>query len=184
MVGHGGSRAGSYLADPTSPIPSHCASIVTTSTLRVKIIRVVFASVHYGRWHRTASTSNPSNGHNIKTSKVFMSIGLSNGNCTRCSVEKIQCKFTAWHDSEAEFLYCCPDCPDHLNSIDWATLASVKKCSFNLELCFTCHLVNSHSQLLTMACIVRARIVKLIHKPSESEGISVESDCIQYNNCT
>ena len=35
MVGHGGS-AGSYLADPTSPIPSHCASIVTTSTLRVK----------------------------------------------------------------------------------------------------------------------------------------------------
>ena len=33
MVGHGGSSAGSYLADPTSPIPSHCASI---STLRVK----------------------------------------------------------------------------------------------------------------------------------------------------
>ena len=28
MVGHGGSSAGSYLADPTSPIPSHCA--VTT----------------------------------------------------------------------------------------------------------------------------------------------------------
>ena len=35
MVGHGESSAGSYLADPTSPIPSHCASIVTTSTLRV-----------------------------------------------------------------------------------------------------------------------------------------------------
>ena len=35
MVGHGGSSAGSYLTDPTSPIPSHCASIVTTSTLRV-----------------------------------------------------------------------------------------------------------------------------------------------------
>ena len=35
MVGHGGSSAGSYLADPTSPIPSHCASIVATSTLRV-----------------------------------------------------------------------------------------------------------------------------------------------------
>ena len=34
MVGHGGSSAGSYLADPTSPIPSHCASIVATSTLR------------------------------------------------------------------------------------------------------------------------------------------------------
>ena len=25
MLGHGGSSAGSYLADPTSPIPSHCA---------------------------------------------------------------------------------------------------------------------------------------------------------------
>ena len=35
MVGHGGSSAGSYLVDPTSPIPSHCASIVATSTLRV-----------------------------------------------------------------------------------------------------------------------------------------------------
>ena len=37
MVGHGGSSAGSYLADPTSPIPSHCASIVVTSTLRVNV---------------------------------------------------------------------------------------------------------------------------------------------------
>ena len=35
MVGHGGSSAGSYLADPASPIPSHCASIFVTSTLRV-----------------------------------------------------------------------------------------------------------------------------------------------------
>ena len=35
MVGHGGSSAGSSLANPTSPIPSHCASIVVTSTLRV-----------------------------------------------------------------------------------------------------------------------------------------------------
>ena len=34
MVGHGGSSSGSYLADPTAPIPSHCASIVVTSTLR------------------------------------------------------------------------------------------------------------------------------------------------------
>ena len=36
MVGHGGSSAGSYLVDPTSPIPSHCASIVAISTVRVK----------------------------------------------------------------------------------------------------------------------------------------------------
>ena len=38
MVRHGGSSAGSYLADPTSPIPSHCASIVVTSTLSAIII--------------------------------------------------------------------------------------------------------------------------------------------------
>ena len=37
MVGHGGSSAGSYLTDSTSPIPSHCASIVMTSTLRVNV---------------------------------------------------------------------------------------------------------------------------------------------------
>ena len=36
MVGHRGSSAGSYLADRTSPFPSHCASIVVTSTVRVK----------------------------------------------------------------------------------------------------------------------------------------------------
>ena len=34
-VGHGGSSAGLYLADPTSPIPSHRASVVVTSTVRV-----------------------------------------------------------------------------------------------------------------------------------------------------
>ena len=43
MLGHGGSSAGSYLTNPTSPIPSHCAVIilfqsvsVVTSTVRVK----------------------------------------------------------------------------------------------------------------------------------------------------
>ena len=28
MVGHGGCNAGSYLADLTSPIPSHCAVMI------------------------------------------------------------------------------------------------------------------------------------------------------------
>ena len=37
MVGHGESNAGTYLADPTSPIPSHCASVVMTSTVRVNV---------------------------------------------------------------------------------------------------------------------------------------------------
>ena len=51
MVGHGGSSAGSYLADPTSPIPSHCASIITTSTLRVNSSHVcnhLFRSIDLG----------------------------------------------------------------------------------------------------------------------------------------
>ena len=39
MVEHGGSSAGSYLTDPTSPIPSHCASIVATSTVSVTNVR-------------------------------------------------------------------------------------------------------------------------------------------------
>ena len=39
MVGRGGSSAGSYLADTTSPIPSHCASIVVTSTVRVNLVQ-------------------------------------------------------------------------------------------------------------------------------------------------
>ena len=41
MVGHGESNAGSYLVDPTYPIPSHCASIVATSTLRVNPVLIV-----------------------------------------------------------------------------------------------------------------------------------------------
>ena len=41
LVGHGGSSASSYLTDPTSPIPSHCASIVATSTVRVNAVSPV-----------------------------------------------------------------------------------------------------------------------------------------------
>ena len=35
MVGHGGSSASSYLADPTSPIPSHCAVIILFKSVAV-----------------------------------------------------------------------------------------------------------------------------------------------------
>ena len=47
MVGHGGSSDGSYLADPTSPIPSHCTSIVATSTVRVN-----FGTLICSQWER------------------------------------------------------------------------------------------------------------------------------------
>ena len=55
MVGHGGSSAGSHLAIPTSPIPSHCASIVATSTVRVKTILLDVESVHKKREHRESA---------------------------------------------------------------------------------------------------------------------------------
>ena len=45
MVGHGGSSAGSYLTDPTSPIPSHCASLVVASTVRVNSLWLVPCAV-------------------------------------------------------------------------------------------------------------------------------------------
>ena len=35
MLGHGGSSAGLYLADPTSPIPSHCAVITLFQSVSV-----------------------------------------------------------------------------------------------------------------------------------------------------
>ena len=44
MVGHGGSSS-LYLADPTSPIPSHCASIVVTNTLRVNTTELTHTSI-------------------------------------------------------------------------------------------------------------------------------------------
>ena len=35
MLGHGGSSAGVYLADPTSPIPLHCAVIILFQSVTV-----------------------------------------------------------------------------------------------------------------------------------------------------
>ena len=61
MVGHGGSSAGSYLADPTSPIPCHCSSIVVTSILlfcchqqncdRVSLHPLDTSSSHFGQFY-------------------------------------------------------------------------------------------------------------------------------------
>ena len=57
MVGHGGSSAGSYLANPTSTIPSHCvviilcpsASAVVASTLGVNNYLYHLATYYYTR---------------------------------------------------------------------------------------------------------------------------------------
>ena len=72
MVGNGGSSAGSYLANPTSPIPSHCAvsilfqrcpstSIVVTSTLRANSPAAVAAgtAVGYSTVHSLGRLEDP-----------------------------------------------------------------------------------------------------------------------------
>ena len=45
MVGHGGSSAGSHIADPTYPIPSHCAVIVLFKCFPVNLIVVTTSTV-------------------------------------------------------------------------------------------------------------------------------------------
>ena len=64
MVGHEGSSAGSYLADPTSPIPSHSASIVATSTLRVKRVAAV-PSRHTIKRHIYCGAESAATGNNF-----------------------------------------------------------------------------------------------------------------------
>ena len=57
MVGHGGSSAGLYLANPTSPIPSHCASTVATSTVRVTKLPLTKPCLVTDGWVVTAGIS-------------------------------------------------------------------------------------------------------------------------------
>ena len=78
MVGHGGSSAGSYLPDPTSPIPSHCTSIVATSTLRVNRVNVLYFRIKYDLdWRTWHFKFNPTRvqTHNLQIMTVhFMSL--------------------------------------------------------------------------------------------------------------
>ena len=75
MVGHGGSSAGSYLADPTSPIPSHCASIVATSTLRVNHLLISVPKQHHTNQYNSfigLISLDTNNGHSILTLTVLV----------------------------------------------------------------------------------------------------------------
>ena len=60
--------AGSYLADPTSPIPSHCASIVATSTLRVNMAYHKIGSIVMVQYASKPDSSAPLYGSSCKTS--------------------------------------------------------------------------------------------------------------------
>ena len=53
MVGHGGSSAGSYLDDPTSPIPSHCAVIILFKQCPGALI-IVTRTVRIYRFHSSS----------------------------------------------------------------------------------------------------------------------------------
>ena len=91
MVRYGGSSAGSYLADPTSPIPSHCAvtilfkkcssaSIVVPSTVRVNIRHSL---LHYIILH-TSCQGNTREiiCHNIKMYEQYYHSSCSRLHCT------------------------------------------------------------------------------------------------------
>ena len=88
MVGNGGSSAGSYLTDPTSSIPSHCASIVATSTLRINIFSMTYTLYLHDEWNikevkliRKALKTSDSNEHFQRNSHIvcMMDDGESQG---------------------------------------------------------------------------------------------------------
>ena len=47
MLGHGGSSAGSYLADPTSPIPSHCAVIILFQSVALSNMVFLMSCIYH-----------------------------------------------------------------------------------------------------------------------------------------
>ena len=47
MVGHGRSSAGSYLADPTSPIPSHCVYVFSPATFVCDMAQLAFDTLAF-----------------------------------------------------------------------------------------------------------------------------------------
>ena len=49
MTGHGGSSVGSYLVDPTSPIPSHCAGISTLCCPLLSVCVLLAAVIEHVR---------------------------------------------------------------------------------------------------------------------------------------
>ena len=98
MVGHGGSSAGSYLADPTSPIPSHCASIVVTSTLSVKYRQYI--CLFPAPWTCVDTFTE----HNDKytTSGFVQDHTTSLQLCREKCLEKLNCYGFDWHALEQE----------------------------------------------------------------------------------
>ena len=94
MVRHGGSSAGSYLADPTSPIPSHCASIVMTSTLRVN--RIIYSPTQHrrlppaGQTMLTHTHNNVSISRNMKLYSMRVDKHYVPGMLPVCSVELLK----------------------------------------------------------------------------------------------
>ena len=100
MVGHGGSSAGSYLADPTSPIPSHC----------VVIILFKCVAVHQSSWLAL---------------KVLM-IDDWNGVSNKAAQGLSLCVVSGWFDAGAT----CPNSvsdPNHCHPYKHKPLSKIKE---------------------------------------------------------
>ena len=184
MVRHGGNSAGSYLADPTSPIPSHCASIVATSTLRVNAqlqmvhMRVVLIlpllppcalhplcmlmmSPRYLLWSLKA-------GMQMSGSRWLFF----------CPYVKQSVPENTYMDYSVQMLlllYCCPDCPsswpiwkalvEQLGQ-SWAILAGIKKYSLSIQ-----KLVSSVQLLCTLRSLCIAQLCCFSLSPVASSNL-------------
>ena len=82
---------GSYLTNPTSPIPSHCASVVATSTVRVNTFLITKESCYHftgvenagGTWRSSKRSPSGCTVHSVTTHTAYHRMGRSS--CTENS---------------------------------------------------------------------------------------------------
>ena len=68
MLGHGGSSAGSHLADPTFPIPSHCAVIILFQSVPVhQLSRLALKELNFLSQRNSRGMENPCDALKFRT---------------------------------------------------------------------------------------------------------------------
>ena len=79
MVGHGGSTAGSYLANPTSPIPSHCYSslAITNNVFSDHLVLLSRYISQFPCYLSSESCKHVICNHNTSQNSVFLWFQLS-----------------------------------------------------------------------------------------------------------
>ena len=86
MLGHGGSSASSYLADPTSPIPSHCTVIILFKSVPVnQLSRLALSEVCC--WKSVGISDQVAKNHSILSGKYHIN------QCSECRILKIIVEF-------------------------------------------------------------------------------------------